>query len=100
MSAIDRGKLLEWVREQIEYYKQFHVIGRYGFAEGLASAFQALIEKIDSGAFDVRETELENKLNQAVEALKTIMYLPSSHPYVRAIADNALQSIKGGESNE
>lgn len=43
-------------------------------------------------------TEKEEKLNQAVEALKTIMYLPSSHSYVRAIADNALQSIKGGES--
>jgi len=70
MSAIDRGKLLEWVREQIEYYKQFHVIGRYGFAEGLASAFQALIEKIDSGAFDVRETQ--GTFSRAMKALDKI----------------------------
>jgi len=44
--------------------------------------------------------EKEAKLNQAVEALKTIMYHPRSHPHIRIIADNALQSIKGGESDD
>jgi len=61
------------------------------------------LERLERAAHNAHVTELldrEAKLNQVEKALKTILYMPSSHPYVRMVADEALQSIKGGESGE
>jgi len=53
-----------------------------------ARAYQKALGIIRSGAFDADPTEVQHLR----AALKTILYMPSAHPYVRRIAEEALSA--------
>lgn len=58
MSKIDREKVLQWGRERLNQLKKKNdVMVTRDYVDGYIDAFEEWLRELQSGAFDVRETE-------------------------------------------